>query len=199
MQSVAFNPRGTSGSGKTYLVRNLIRRFAARPDTWMGIPINNGLYKDLPVVVIGNYANACGGCDGIQPYARLLEVIEYYMTPERTALQVLLIYEGLLISHSIGSIGELVRKHGRRHVMAFLDTPLDTCLDRIQLRRDERGDTRPFNPANTIKDYKAVQQCRKRAIHGGFRVENIPHLNPIETSLEIIDELYQLACTGQVD
>jgi hypothetical protein len=74
--------------------------------------------------------------------------------------------------------------------MGFLDTPLDTCIERVKQRRLERGNDKPFDPNRTlVKDYKAVRQARDNAITQGFRVVDIDHTNPTEYVLRWMMQL----------
>jgi hypothetical protein len=138
----------------------------------------------------------CGGCDTIQPFASILPMIEEVMGMKSPSL---LVYEGLLISHSIGTIGELVKPYGDRHVMGFLDTPLEICLDRVKNRRLERGQLAPLNPENTTKDHASVARCHARASQQGFNTVSINHENAIEQSLGILHGLSEVVNAAHMD
>lgn len=111
----------------------------------------------------------------------------------------IVIYEGLMISHTIGRLGALTKKYGERHVMAFLDTPLDVCLERVQQRRDDRGTLTAFNPENTIKDHASVKNCMRNAIAQGFTVTTIDHRDAINASYHILYGLSELAKADSLD
>jgi hypothetical protein len=151
---------------------------------------------DCELFVLGDYRGQCGGCDTIQPYDHILPLISWVMERQEPSL---LVYEGLLISHSIGRIGELVKPYGARHVMGFLDTPLDVCLERVRSRRLERGQLAPLNPENTTKDHNAVHRCRLRAEQQGFTVRTIDHTSAISQSLEILRDLSESVLSPVLD
>jgi len=155
-----------------------------------------GRMLDCDLFILGDYRGVCGGCDTIQPFADILPMITEVMS--RTT-PTLLVYEGLLISHSIGSIGELVKPYGDRHVMGFLDTPLEVCLDRVKHRRLERGQLAPLNPENTTKDHASVARCHARASQQGFNTVSINHENAISQSLGILHGLSEVVHASVLD
>jgi hypothetical protein len=67
----------------------------------------------------------------------------------------------------------MAKKFNDHHVMAFLDTPLKACINRVERRRKERGDYRPFNPANVTGDHAAVAKAKFNAQKQGFNVATI--------------------------
>jgi hypothetical protein len=61
------------------------------------------------------------------------------------------LFEGALVSSSYGNIGRASEVYGDDMVFCFMDTPVDKCIQRIKLRRESKGNTKPLNPSNTIK------------------------------------------------
>jgi ABC-type dipeptide/oligopeptide/nickel transport system ATPase component len=179
---------GTSGSGKSTIARQLI---ALDPKP---ILQKNGKGKIesyyiliphsiKPLYVLGDYSNQCGGMDGVSPTERQMDLIEDH------AYRGHVFYEGLLGSEYYGKVGEYTLKFGDDHIFAFLDTPLDLCLERVQKRRDERGDFREFNPDNTIGRVKKIERLKYKLQHELFRrVETLNHLDPIPQILEWLNE-----------
>ena len=146
-----INIRGTHGSGKSTLVRQLIERYEGKHLVGKSPKKPNGYLLVTfagPVYVVGSYETACGGCDGIQPYDTIWpRVLEYHQWGH-------VIFEGALISSSYGNIGRASEALGDQMVFAFLDTPLQVCLDRIKARRAARGNTKPLDPKNTANKFK---------------------------------------------
>jgi hypothetical protein len=198
MPSTAFNPRGTSGSGKTTIARYILQISNAQPVELSGnrVLVYRGKFEETPLYVIGSYGTACGGCDTISRVATVAELVTNLMDD---ALPKIVVYEGLMISHMIGTVGSAVRKYGSRHIMGFLDTPLQTCLDRVQTRRTARGASKPFNPDNTVRDHANVLRCKNNAIRDGFTVRTIDHLNAVPQSIGILHELSQVAKSVRMD
>lgn len=188
----AFNPRGTSGSGKTTIARAILDASGAIPYEAENkkVRVYRGELDKVPVYVLGSYATTCGGCDTIESVHIAAELIVRHMELPGPGL---VVYEGLMISHMIGTVGDAVRPYGKRHVMAFLDTPLDVCLERIRERRRARGEKRPLNTENTTKDWDAVRRARQNALNQGFVVVDIDHTNSIDQSLGVVRGLCKLS------
>lgn len=147
--------RGTHGSGKSTVVKTLLNRYNAteipgekKPDGyWFNIP-----WLTKPVHVVGSYRTACGGCDSIQPYSLIWPRVEAYAEKGHV------LFEGALVSSSYGNIGRSSEKFGDEIVFAFMDTPLETCLKRIEARRLTKGNQKPLNPKSTTEKMKNVQR-----------------------------------------
>ncbi len=146
--------RGTSGSGKSTVVFDLMKRYPfkgvdldakGRPEGYsMALP--NG----EPLFIVGRYDTQCGGCDGVHPYEEIFKRIERYQAKGHV------LFEGLIVSSSYGNIGRATEKWGNRVTFAFLDTPLDVCLVRVKSRRALKGNDKPLNPLNTATKHANV-------------------------------------------
>lgn len=170
--------RGTSGAGKTHLVRMLMKQYShvtpVRPDV---IPTGKkrkhpiGYILSLPdsiakdLFVPGHYETACGGADtinwaktpanapvpGISGWDWVNQLVESYAN---NGLHVL--YEGLMVGYD------------KRHIRAFhkefpcaiigLNTSLRECIDNVKRRRAERGDTSRFISHNTRQRIPVFQR-----------------------------------------
>ena len=199
-----YNLRGTSGTGKTTVARALINKSNAKPAWFSEGEYNNikklkngrvlgleGRWANCDIILLGNYDQTCGGCDtipSVKIVAHMLGVLheDYSGNP---AAHCLVFFEGLMISHMIGTVGNKLKELNLQGKIGFLDTPLDTALVRVQDRRDSRGDTRPFNPDNTIKDYRAVEMCKQNCYRQGFPVEVVTHLTSIDHVMQSIHSL----------
>jgi hypothetical protein len=192
MANVAFNLRGTNGSGKTYVAKHLLRWCRAKPTRWNGKKplIYHGTFEERPIAFLGSYVTSCGGCDTIPSVKMVAELLQEIMENHGEGI---VFYEGLMISHMIGTVGLAVRPYGPRHTMAFLDTPLDICIQRVRERRIANGNDKPFDPNRTlIKDYCAVQRAKENAVFQGFQVATIDHTKAIEQSMAEIRKLLKL-------
>jgi hypothetical protein len=85
------------------------------------------------VFVLGPYQTATGGCDRIQHYERIPPLIEKY------AARGHVIFEGVIVSSTYGQVGALLERWGKQAVMLTLDTPLEECVRRVNVRRGPRG------------------------------------------------------------
>lgn len=154
-----FNLRGTHGSGKSSVVQDLLKKYpyevlgtGKRPEGYL-IHVE-GLLR--PLIAVGPYATACGGCDAIQPYDLIWPRVVRYAKKGHV------IFEGALVSVSIGSIGEAMAKRRKECVVIYLDTPIDVCIERIQARRAKKGDLRPLDPKNTISKHLATERTKPK-------------------------------------
>jgi adenylate kinase family enzyme len=186
--NIILSLRGTSGSGKTTVARKFITDYPTKtlPDPnskkhW-GYEVDlssEGLKEKL--YVIGSYENTCGGTDGINTQE---EIAERALAAHPRG-HVLL--EGLLLS-KVGpnAITTKMLAPTNSYVAAYIDTPLQTCLDRVQARRLERGDERPFNPENTISAFKSTfAACKNLHELGTVKVVTIDHTDAFNQTLDV--------------
>jgi len=201
MDSKYLQIRGTSGTGKTTIVKQLMMDSEAQPDfinegefdDIKRIPPGKvlayrGHYAEVPLIFLGSYEAVCGGCDTIPSVHITAKLMSEYLKTE----ECIVVMEGLMISHMLGTVGAAQAEHGKENgILAFLDTPLDVALVRIQQRRDDRGEKRPFNPDNTIKDFDAVRLSEAKALRDGFRVQTIPYEHPMPAVANMIATLHR--------
>jgi len=153
---------GTSGAGKTTAVRDLMEFGEVTP---LGPnPKRPEAYRLVvqsltsPVYILGPYENTCGGMDGVTSVDEQIRLIHEY------AGQGHVIYEGLLLSTYFGKIGLEMQQYGRNHIWAFLDTPIEVCIERIKARRLAAGNTKPLNERNTRERIKPILSLKARLI-----------------------------------
>lgn len=174
--------RGTSGSGKTTAMKALMDEIDAKPimfnEKGTKATVYRGAfdeYDDVKVYVLGDYSphRSAGGCDTIPTVQEVIDLIEKLSKPGT-----LIVFEGLLLAHSWGAMGEYAHeKYGPRYLNAFLDTPVETCLERVVQRRaskgrDTEGDRAEKIEKNVRADYYRVELCYERVVaRGGKRVD----------------------------
>jgi hypothetical protein len=163
------NLRGTSGAGKSTIVRNLMARYDHReavhepgrkqPIGYICYPPEYNPNKINPLYVVGHYETPCGGGDTIPS---LGEVYTYVWNAAIQGRDV--IYEGLIIQSDIRRCGEL-HAQGQKLLVIGLSTPLEDCVAGVRARREARGDTKPFDPAKTlIPKMKTMPNQQKRLL-----------------------------------
>lgn len=182
-----INIRGTHGSGKSTIAKTLITTYKGhsvdtdirgRPKGYvLAIPDVGDLY------IVGSYETACGGCDSIQPYADIWpRVVEF-------AEQGHVLFEGALVSSSYGEIGRASEQYGDQFIFAFMDTPLEVCLQRIVARRQAKGNLKPLDPKNTKNKLESISKSiNKIKNEFGRRCVIIDHKDPIPQILELLNE-----------
>jgi gluconate kinase len=181
----SYNLRGTNGSGKTTVARSLISHTGAEPIEWArpNKPlVYEGRLFDHPIFFLGSYVTDCGGCDTIDSVSKVAELLQQYMEPFGEGV---VFFEGLMISHMLGTVGAMQRKLGQeRNVLAFLDTPLHTCIERVKARRVKKGNLSHFDPKNVVADHPRVFSCRQNAIGQGYVVVDVDYEKAFKTVLE---------------
>lgn len=130
-----------------------------------------------PLHILGPYLGPIGGCDRIRPYANILTLLDKY-APRGHVM-----FEGVLISDNYGQIGEWLEKRGKQAVVAFLDTPLETCLERLNARTENPGNQ------HVGKKYQAIKKVRGWFLENGkVRVVDISSDTGADTLLKLLQE-----------
>lgn len=163
------NIRGTSGSGKSHLVRRIMELYTDKNPLFIPgrkQPIKYQLHADEPGVkdlhVIGHYETACGGCDTI---SKMDDIFAQVRGADDLGQDVM--FEGLLIAADVNRVAEL-HKEGRQVLVLALDTTLETCLSSVNQRRMERLGPEKYTPvkeANTISKHRGVQRSVERLLN----------------------------------
>lgn len=160
-----INLRGTSGSGKTTIVRNILSH-----GNWVkwndpdGKKIWGYINLDLKWAIVGSYENTCGGCDTIRTQDETEQRIEFLLDWELNVL-----FEGLLISTLSSRWEKFAKRVADKAdvIFYYLDTPVEECLRRVQARRQAAGNNRPFNPKNTTERVKAIETTYQKLTAAG--------------------------------
>jgi hypothetical protein len=177
---IIVNPRGTSGSGKTELVRRILAHYGWQPGAGSGgaggpepiyregrsRPLGYRLEHPLggpPLAVVGHYEVTSGGCDTIRAIdGGLPEITRRAAEFAATGHDVLV--EGQLLSSEYQRSAELARAHDL-HILR-LTTPLEQCARNLVSRRRARRDTWPsVAGAVAIEHEMVAEACARRAQH----------------------------------
>jgi uridine kinase len=178
-----INLRGTSGAGKSTIVRALMAQCPHKPiygALGLRLPEAYKLMLPQPVFVIGPYTTPCGGCDRVLPFALIPQLIQRY------AQQGHVVFEGLLISTCYGVIGQVMER--RESVVMFLDTTLDVCIARVEARRRVSGNFRPFNPKLLIEKYNTITRLKGKF---GSRAISVSDHNASATIIRLLSRRCQ--------
>jgi hypothetical protein len=137
-----------------------------------------------PVYVVGPYHTQCGGCDGVPTQQEAADrAVAYHEQGGHVIL------EGLLMSGAgpKGAVTATLEKT-KDYCHCFLDTPLETCIERIKQRRIARGDERELNTKNTELKFYQVVSTYKSLKKDGYNVALLDHNEAYETVLHILKE-----------
>ena len=157
--------RGTNGSGKTWIMRQLLAKLPHEPLGKFGKHIGYGLAGDIAIV--GRYTETGGGCDGLKGGVVEVERIVRKLHPQYRHL----LLEGIMVSHLYKRFHKLALDLGDYRFL-FLNTPLKTCIGRVRARRWAKGNHKPFDPRkNLVKDYERTwHRVRGRMLGAGHKV-----------------------------
>lgn len=149
------NIRGTSGSGKSTIARQIMRCYGLSKEvtqenlaTYVDVQLELkegrkrplGYVSEFPsdrprLFVVGHYETACGGCDTIaeKQFDNVYALVRAFSDAGYDVL-----YEGLLISAESARAIQLKQDGYDVHVFG-LDTDRELCLAGIRERRKEKG------------------------------------------------------------
>lgn len=190
MSHLIINLRGTSGSGKTTVVRQIMEQAKSvvpiRNPTNIGSDKPYGYEITMPnklrMYAIGSYENTCGGCDTIKTQAEIIERLEYF-APNGHVL-----VEGLILSTIYGSVGEWSEPYGDKFIFAYLSTPVKECVKRVLARRKAAGNDKPFNERNTVDRYTTILRNKEIAESKGRRTVMLDWKHPTTQVLELFEK-----------
>jgi len=176
-----FDIRGTHGSGKSWIVHQLLKKFDFEPVEQLGIHL--GYYsQQLDTGILGKYRNICGGCDGIKSADEVCRRVRLFKEKYHHT-----ILEGILVSHTFKRYHELAEELGD-YTFLFLDTPEEVCIARVRKRRFHAGRTKPFNPFHLKNDYRQIwTNVRVKMGEAGHNIVVLNHRDPMPQVLELLN------------
>ena len=101
----------------------------------------------------------CGGCDTIKTQDEVCERVKRYAAKGHV------VFEGLLCGVILKRYVELSSQLPDPLVWAFMDTPLDLCLQRINARRLDKGVTAPLNVTNSTYKHGETLRIANKALN----------------------------------
>jgi hypothetical protein len=172
--------RGTNGSGKSWIMRQLLTGFGHSVIKDNGVHIGYSL-ASLHCAIIGRYTETGGGCDGFKGGVVEVERIVRQLHPQYTHL----LLEGIMVSHLYERFHNLALDLGDYQFL-FLNTPIETCIERVRARRRAKGNHKPFDPQkNLVKDYdRTWNRVRNRMISAKHKVVVLNWKDPMPQVLE---------------
>jgi len=162
------NIRGTSGSGKSHIIRQVMDRYGGK-DSFEPVMLEGrkkpfGYYSTSGGLFIpGHYESQCGGCDTIHGQDTIFNLVRSWA--ERGAN---VLFEGLLVSEEVRRTVELSKSFSELRVLA-IDHPIEECLAAINGRRLLRNpEAAPVNPANTTNRVRVISRAMSRLTKAGL-------------------------------
>jgi len=173
--------RGTSGAGKTTIVRSLIESFPKPTPIYgafgTGQPEAIKLHRSpRPLYALGPYPAA--GCDSIIGRLGVQGVIDLL---EKYCARGDVIFEGLIISSMFGRLGEWLKDHPPV-IVAVLDVSIADCLAGLADRQGDKQKTAKTLKAHYDNTFKVADKMRNISM----RVEMLKRQCALETIRELL-------------
>lgn len=195
-----INIRGTNGSGKTHLARQLIGPNAMPIDlVQYTSPTKREPYRQRWVegwgvpnrfLAIGSYRQGCGGMDTIPSFDLQQQAVARAVSwhglsgdrPEHV------VAEGVLASTVAGSWLDFLLNYKSQTIIAYLDTPLELCLERITARQiAAKGEAREIKVDQVRAKVRAIEATRAKFDAAGIRTVTLRYGMPAIDLLEAIN------------
>ena len=185
-----LNIRGCNGSGKSYLTRELMKECNIKPV--FGEPEPNQLvgsiigykgdYRGEPIYFVGSYEIMAGGADAVM--ARFGTIEKVCELVRQFAPLGHVIFEGFIVSGLFSRFYNLSKELGGI-TFCYIDTPLETCLKRIEIRNQEKtaatGRVRKGAGNKTVAGkFKQVESTRRKFLDVGENVVMVNHKKPMK-------------------
>jgi hypothetical protein len=160
--------RGTSGSGKSTIVRKVMGTFQSKSPFFVEgrkQPFSyllSDAQHPRPLRVVGHYEIPTGGCDTISSLDLVFPHV--HSSVERGED---VIFEGIMMGDDVT---RTVNLHRATDLLVIgLTTPIEICLAGVQARRDARGDDRPLDPKNTKSRAERLKRNFSRLKDAGVK------------------------------
>ena len=175
------NLRGPSGSGKSYVGHQLLEIFGGeelyelgwnkRSPRLVGYKLPDNFY------LLGSYRAKGGGLDTLSPHDRsaLLPLIERYAAMGHV------FFEALVISSTVPAYVEIAKRATQPFVFAFLDTPIDLCIQRIY----QRNGGKPIKEDAVRGHHKYMKRIEQRLREAGMFTMGIDHEDSVQQVVKV--------------
>lgn len=173
---------GTNGSGKSTLARGVLAAAggAQGVSKLMGNPKATWTHTGTAgMVLAGKYGNACGGVDGMQPYAALHDVLK-----ENVANVAHVFAEGL-VTPGVDTCATFA-SYFDEAVFILLDTPDTVCIKNVLNRRAAKGTTKPYDPKNLYRKQASARSWADRLERAGLNVQRLQYRQAYILTLELL-------------
>jgi hypothetical protein len=190
----AINIRGTNGSGKSHLIRSFLAKYetgkirAELPGDLLGIggkvEAYRTLYRGAPVYTIGQYETKGGGCDLIPKQDMVCDLVRKYIKQGHV------LFEGVVITTLYSRYFNLSQEVGGM-IWAYLDTPLDKCIKRIERRGGKKPEDLVAIKGETRVEskYNVALRTKAKAIADGETVVDLHHKRSLADLCQVLDSI----------
>lgn len=186
VNSKYINIRGCNGSGKTTLLRQLVDHFDTNKELGEVVVDN---HKPIPVTYLGDNVAILGdylseksrqsntaGCDRIKTQKAIKDALEAIQRD-------IVLFEGVIVSTIFQPWADWSQNNGGM-LWAFLDTPIDVCLQRIQ----HRNGGKPINEQLVVDKFNGINRVMAKAMEAEEYVRIFDHRTALPELVQIIRE-----------
>jgi hypothetical protein len=181
------NIAGTSGAGKTHVMRALLKKLGKlNPEFIEGRehPIGSiACLAEKPVYIVGSYHDAhTGGCDTIKDVSNVFDIVS---DQQKRGAHVL--YEGLFVMNMQRGPQLAAQFPGQVHVF-LLTTPISKCKEHVNLRRSAKGQDQRTDWKETEGSHKRAISYAAKMAAAGARVHRVSSSDAAEKVLDLLKE-----------
>lgn len=173
---------GTNGSGKSTLARAVLAAAGGAQGVSKLVGSPKATYTHTShagVVLAGKYGTACGGVDGIQPYADLHHILKQQSALERNVFAEGLVTPGVDTCTAFASYFD-------QAAFILLDTPDTVCINNVLKRRAAKGTTKPYDPKNLYRKQVSARSWADRLERAGLNVHRLQYRQAYNLTLELL-------------
>lgn len=158
--------RGTNGSGKSHPIHTILKEYPHQK--WVlpehaGEEVQYTLVESLDMAIIGTYDTQCGGADGVTKQDAITNALRLLHPIYKTV-----VVEGSIVASVYSRWEALAREVNDDYQFWFLDTPVEECIASVMARRTANGNTKPFDPNQTlIPRHEAILRLKQRLLDAG--------------------------------
>ena len=159
---------GTNGSGKSTLARAVIAASGGTTGINYILPNKKATYTHTAsgLVLVGKYGTACGGVDGLSPYASIFSVVGTNAAMGRNVFAEGLITPGVETCSTLAAAFE-------QHLFIHLDTPIEQCIQNVLARRGRKGTIKEYDPSNLLKKSQSARNWASRLDKAGLHTASL--------------------------
>lgn len=186
--------RGTSGSGKSTIVRKVMDHYSRQESIYMegrkqplAYNMRGRKGTGYRTYILGHYEIPTGGADTLSNKGN--EWITNHILEKSQDSHIL--YEGLMMSGGTKQSFIMYKNVKELLHIIFLNTPLDVCLDSVRQRRLARGNIDPLNPKTTTDTHRKSKNYYKKLKDAGVNAESLSREEAYSRVLELLLEPFQ--------
>lgn len=175
---------GTNGSGKSTLAREVIEcagGVAEIDDVPHALGRNKVTWTRKRVALMGKYGNACGGLDGVQPYADAHHLMQHARNCAAKG-----VFAESLVTPGLQTCKDFA-EYFDRTLFVLLDTPETICIANVLLRRGAKGNAKPYSPDNLYRKAKSARSWADNLERAGLNVKRLQYKQALAATLDALD------------